>query len=136
MEKYGGTKTMEKMLTEGKVLVSEDKKTEKYFNTLDAYIGQNIKGGKLGKWQGEYQPRDLASFVWYYDDTNWAIYSSINADNYPKTSAEMIFEVMNDMEDVIVSKKYRFESINIKTDYNLYMKYLKEIMKLAEKKIK
>lgn len=117
-----------------KSLIKEKVDLEEYPADLDVYIAKKVDGKIVDGWKAEYYPR--GGVVYWSNqkkgDQHWTITASAGFD-YPPI--QFVFEVSDENDDFI-TKKYPYKPSNFEKDYKLYMKYLKNIIKELNKRMK
>ena len=118
-----------------KELVNEIK-NEDYPAKLDTYIGKKVDGKTVDGWKAEHYPR-LGVVYWSNQKRgkdSWTITASAGFD-YPDPPIQFIFEI-SDENDNFATKNYPYKPSSFEKDFKLYMKYLKNIIKEYNKRMK
>ena len=110
---------------------------DEYPADLDNYIGKKVNNKKIDGWEAEWDSRDGLVY-WHSDrkgspEDDWIIIASAGYD-YPPIN--FLFDVLDGSHDPVVKKKIPYKPSNLEKDFKLYVKYLKQVIKLAEKKMK
>ena len=117
---------MKKLITE---LSEKDYPAE-----FDQYIGKKVSGKTIDGWEADYSPREgIVYWTKEYEDYHWTIMASAGYD-YPPI--QFMFDVTDETDDPIIQKQFKYKPTNFGKDFKLYMKYLKNMMKLANAKMK